>query len=214
VQVRLFSPSHVQKTITLQQTASGRYEGDLVLGDRLRPAEQGVYLMHIAAVSRGAEMPQDVDPSQPATLLEEPSGEPLTQLTGFVRPYSSEYRSFGTDEVTLHRLAEAGGGEVTTDPTRVFMHDLDAVRTYTDVWPWLLGAAICLLPLDVGIRRVTVEPADVRRAIAWLRRVPPSLEPGLEEVEQSGGQDSTSMTARLLTAKKRAQRGDVKPPEE
>jgi hypothetical protein len=203
------------------------------------------------------------------------------------------------------------------------MHDLDAVRTYTDVWPWLLGAAICLLPLDVGIRRVMVEPADVRRAIAWLRRegkrgrtlfawaglfrrtysrrrswqkqpsvrmsrlmaakkrapvqhhgdeasssvtgmpgvspisnssgrgsvparsvparvpasskpqsvsetaspeplpsgsagpvVPPSPEPRLEEAEQSGGQGSTSMTARLLAAKKRAQRGDVKPPEE
>ena len=190
------------------------------------------------------------------------------------------------------------------------MHDLDAVRTYTDVWPWLLGAAICLLPLDVGIRRVTVEPADVRRAIAWLRRegrgrrggrtrshrrswqkqpsvrmsrlmaakkrapvqhhgdeasssvtgmpgvspisnssgrgfvparvpasskpqpvsetappeplpsgsagpvVPPSPEPRLEEAEQSGGQGNTFMTARLLAAKKRAQQGDVKPPEE
>jgi Mg-chelatase subunit ChlD len=316
VQVRLFSPSHVQKTITLQQTASGRYEGDLVLGDRLRPAEQGVYLMHIAAVSQDAKMPPDADPSQLATLREEPSGEPLTQLTGFVRPYSSEYRSFGTDEVTLHRLAEAGRGEVITDPTRVFMHDLDAVRTYTDVWPWLLGAAICLLPLDVGIRRVTVEPADVRRAIARLRRegrgrrggrtrlrrrswqkqpsvrmsrlmaakkrapvqhhgdeasssvtgmpgvspisnssgrgsiptrvpasskpqpvsetaspeplptgsgrygagagpvIPPSPEPRLEEAEQSGGQGSTSMTARLLAAKKRAQQDGVKPPEE
>jgi hypothetical protein len=123
---------------------------------------------------------------------------PLTQVTGFVRPPSAEYTAFGTDEAALRRLAEVGGGRVLADPGEVFAHDRRAGRTYRDVWPWLLGAAICLLPLDVGVRRVAIEAlgspwAALRarfRRIAFAGRRPARARPD-------------ERFARLMAAKKR-----------
>jgi hypothetical protein len=160
--------------VTLRQTAPGQYEGDF------RPEEEGVYLVRIVA------SPRD-DGDAPS----------LTDVTGFVRTYSPEYRTFGTDEATLHRLAEAGGGALLEDPAQVFARaeDQEVVRTYTDVWPWLLGVAICLLPLDVAVRRVILNLRDVRRA---LGKVSARLRRPARKAERS------EQMSRLLSAKGRA----------
>jgi Mg-chelatase subunit ChlD len=173
VEARAVSPSLERETVVLQQTAPGRYEGGLVLRG------EGVYLVRIVASPRaGADLP------------------PLTALTGFVRAYSPEYRAFGTDEAVLHRLATAGGGALLEEPAQVFARTEEAlVRTYTDVWPWLLGIAVCLLPLDVGVRRVIVGLDDVRRArdaiLAPFRR-------------STQGTARSERMSRLLSAKGRA----------
>ena len=181
MQAYLISPSLISETVTLRQTAPGRYEGTFV------PEEEGVYLVRVVGSAPEA---QDV---------------PLAHVTGFVRTYSPEYRlraagATGTDEVALRRLAEVGGGELLSDPAAVFVHDQEAVRTYTDIWPWLLGAVLCLLPLDVGVRRVTVNWGDVRRAWrkAWtgVRARMPRRAP--REARTS------EQISRLMEAKKRA----------
>ncbi len=133
----LVTPQLVSQTVVLQQTAPGRYEGSFT------PQEQGVYMVRISGVG-----------SDQAALV---------QITGFVRAYSAEYRAFGTDEAMLNRLAAAGGGELLSDPAQVFVHDQKVVKTYTDIWPWLLELAVCLFPLDVGVRRVTIDRHDLRR---------------------------------------------------
>jgi Mg-chelatase subunit ChlD len=174
VEAHLISPSLERETVRLQQTAPGRYEG------AFRPDEEGVYLVRIVASPRsGVDAPA------------------LTDVTGFVRSYSPEYRTFGTDETMLHRLAEAGNGTALDDPAQAFARaeDQEVVRTYTDVWPWLLGIAVCALPFDVGVRRVIVNLRDVRRAVtkrlSRLRR--PSPETARSE-----------QMSRLLSAKGRA----------
>jgi Mg-chelatase subunit ChlD len=174
VEAHLISPSLERETVTLRQTAPGQYEGDF------RPEEEGVYLVRIVASPRG-------DGEAPS----------LTDVTGFVRTYSPEYRTFGTDEATLHRLAEAGGGALLEDPAQVFARaeDQEVVRTYTDVWPWLLGVAVCLLPLDVAVRRVIVNLRDVRRA---LGKVSARLRRPAKKAERS------EQMSRLLSAKGRA----------
>jgi len=188
MEAHLISPSLISKTVTLHQTAPGRYEASFL------PEEEGVYLVRVAGTPQQA-------------------GELLTQVTGFVRTYSAEYRAFGTDESMLRRLAEAGGGELLADPAEVFVHDQEVVRTYSDVWPWLLGAALCLLPLDIGVRRVTVDLADLRRAWvkarARLRRRPAQQQPPSE------GRMSRLMSAKTM-AQKRAlvEPGDVPSTEE
>jgi hypothetical protein len=180
VEAQLISPSRGLETVPLRQTAPGRYEGDFL------PQQEGVYLVRVSA-------------QRPAGGADREAELPLSQVTGFVRTYSPEYRAFGADEVALHRLVDAGGGVVLDDPAAVFLHDQDVVRTYTDVWPWLLGAAICLLPLDVGVRRVTVQWGDLRRAVskvrARLRRRPaPIAQP-------------SPRISRLLAAKERVEGG-------
>ena len=168
-------------SLSLRQVAPGQYRGDA-------PAiEQGVYLVQIAARSLNAETPA------------------LVQTTGFVLSYSSEYRVQGTDETELRRLAEIGGGRV-LDPgvdggaARVFAHDLGVVRHRRPAWPWLAAVAICLLPLDVGVRRLAIEPADVRRGLrrgrAWMRRQAARLRPAAPAAGSPG-------TSRLLAAKRR-----------
>jgi Mg-chelatase subunit ChlD len=134
----------------LRQTAPGRYEGDLALGQG-----EGVYLVRIDAV--GAD-----------------GGAPLTRLSGFVRPYSPEYRVLGADEAAMRRLAEVGEGRFfrvanMEDTASIAKHSLKRVPARTPVWPWLLAAAVCLLPVDVGLRRVLAGWGDVRRWIELVR---------------------------------------------
>ena len=164
-----------RETVSLQQTAPGRYEGDF------QPEQEGVYLVRFVASPRsGTGLP------------------PLTDVTGYLQSYSPEYRAFGTDEAALYRLAEAGGGALLDDPTQVFVRaEEDIVRTHTGVWPWLLAAAACLLPLDVGVRRVILDTASIRRVLSrlWTRLRRPA---GAARAARS------ERMSRLLSAKQRA----------
>jgi Mg-chelatase subunit ChlD len=175
VTAHVLAPSLARETLALQQSGPGRYEG------RFLPGEEGVYLVRIVAQPQGA-----------------PDDPPLTEVTGYVQAYSPEYRAFGTDEGALSRLAEAGGGVLLSDPAAVFARDAgaDVARTYTDLWPWLLAAAIGLLPFDVAVRRVVLSAADLRRAVRrvafWRRRDAVRPTPRTERL------------SRLMAAKRRA----------
>ncbi|MBN1580861.1 MAG: VWA domain-containing protein [Anaerolineae bacterium] len=179
----LISPSLEQTLVPLPQTAPGRYEGDF------SPQEEGVYLVRIVGMD-AADSAATGDGSQA-----------LTQVTGFVRTYSPEYRAFGADEFLLRRLAEAGGGELLSDATQVFTHDQEVVRTFSDVWPWLLGMAVCLLPLDVGVRRVVIDWSDLRAAWKRVR----ARWRGLVRRKPAVEQPSERHLSRLMAAKSRAQ---------
>jgi len=232
----VLSPSLNRETLPLQQSAPGRYEGQFL------PLEEGVYLVRIVAQKQGA-----------------PDDPPLTQVTGYVQTYSPEYRALGTDEAALRRLAAVGGGALLSDPAVVFARDAghDVVRTYTDLWPWLLAAAIGLLPFDIAVRRLVLSVAAVRRVVSrvafWRRRaaarparrterlsrlmaakrrvpVPPPVAEDIPEVEGAlpvqeevaaeterspdrpaappPPVEGESTAARLLAAKRRAQRRD------
>jgi hypothetical protein len=132
----------------------------------------------------------------------------LTQVTGFVRTYSPEYRSFGTDEVMLRHLADAGGGRVLSDPAEAFARreGRDVPRTYTDVWPWLLGAAICLLPMDIGVRRLTFSFGGVCALKGVYDRASRRLRPARTR--------PSARMARLMAAKDRAPVGQESLPQE
>ncbi len=172
----LISPSLKSQQISLRQTAPGHYEA------AFRPEEQGVYLVRIAAASS--------QPDAPA----------LTQTIGMVRAYSPEYRLLQADENAMRRLAEAGQGRLLDDPAGVFQHTQQPVYTFTDIWMGLLIAAVCLTPLDVGVRRVTVRWSEMAQGLgrAWggvmarLRHRPAPRLPAEQPI------------SRLMEAKKRA----------
>ncbi len=132
-------------TLSLRQTAAGRYEGTFPAQD------EGVYVMRVQAAGQGAR---------------------ASQTLGVVVPYSPEYRGVDADAGLLPRLSALTGGRVLTlgQTSPVFEHNLSAARSTTPLWPLLLLLAILLLPFDIGVRRVSIYKGDVVRAIEAARR--------------------------------------------
>jgi hypothetical protein len=82
--------------------------------------------------------------------------------------YSPEYAALEGDPAYLARLAELGGGAVLAEPAGALVHDLKGAGVRRDLWPWLLGLAALLLPIDVGVRRLALGRRDMQRAWAWV----------------------------------------------
>jgi Ca-activated chloride channel family protein len=163
--LRLVGPTLDASQAILEQVGPGRYAGSI------RAPEPGAYLVRVAQTG---------------------DGEAASRTLGIVNPAAAEFRRLGVDEETLASLAEAGRGRRLepnpTDAEAVWRHDISAAAFPTPLWPWLLVAAIVLVPLDVGVRRVAMTRSDLRRARAWLARrvglAPPAPEPvpGLAEL--------------------------------
>lgn len=74
-------------------------------------------------------------------------------IFGYTPPYPREFLSTDTDELALHRLADAAGGSFDPPPAAVFERPTAGVRRTTDLSGPLLALALLLLPLDVWLRR-------------------------------------------------------------
>jgi hypothetical protein len=51
-----------------------------------------------------------------------------------------------------------------------FLHNRQKTFQPRDLWEWLLRLAIVLFPIDVGLRRIQLDPEELRRARQWLLR--------------------------------------------
>jgi hypothetical protein len=138
---RVIAPDGSAQDVTLRQTAPGRYEADF-------PAPlEGAYLVNVVSPGEGGG----------------------NRVTGAVRGYSPEFEVRETDRDLLERVAAAGGGALAGDDVRLFA-DRGWASQPRDVWHWLALAALLLLPLDVGVRRVRLSRADLAEGAAWARR--------------------------------------------
>jgi hypothetical protein len=125
------------------------------------------------------------------------------QTTGWVMSYSAEYDTGlrGDGEAFLSGLAKLTGGRSLKENTdAVFSHNLTTRSASTSVWPWLLLAAVLLLPVDIAVRRLVVTRTDLirlRRALFERKRVEATSERlsslmtakerGRQRAEESGG---------------------------
>ena len=74
----------------------------------------------------------------------------------------------------LGYLADLGGGKVLEEPKGAFAHTIRGRATSRDLWPYLLGLATLLLPLDIGVRRLALGRRDLVRAWEAVRsHLPP-----------------------------------------
>jgi Mg-chelatase subunit ChlD len=184
----LVAPSRVTDTVTLPQTAPGHYEGTFPV------REEGSYLVRVSATGPDLNTGQTV---------------------GLVVPYSPEYKVQPTDTGLLARLAAATNGQVLAldaadSPAAVFRHDLPPVRRAVDLWPWLLLAAILLLPLDIGLRRVMIGWRDLGRFWGELRGRVPALAGAGPAVPSDA--EAQAAVGRLLDARRRAAPRLTRPP--
>ncbi|RKN86929.1 VWA domain-containing protein [Paenibacillus ginsengarvi] len=142
--------------VPLEPTVPGEFVGELPI------TKPGVYLTQIAA-------------SSPET----PDGKGIGITTGFVVPYSPEYRIGGTDDGLdkLSRLAELTGGRVldVARPEDAFAGAAAPKKQVRDLSRALLIAALALWLADIAARRLHVpwrrlalalSPRGARRPLA------------------------------------------------
>lgn len=143
------SPKGERVTVQLEQKGPGHYEG------KFPTKEVGAYLLN---------------------LLEKKNGQLQgSQVLGASVNYSPEFAATEPNLNLLRRISEAGGGRI-LDISNPALNPYDFNRQKTfqprDLWQWLLRFAILLFPLDVGIRRIQIDPAEWRKVTdrikAWL----------------------------------------------
>ena len=91
---------------------------------------------------------------------------------GFIVPYSPEYTRFRSDPILLEQIVARTGGKMLNAESRAEdIFDRGEPRESTrPVFDWLLITLACLLPLDVGIRRVQIDGTVLRDWFGFRRR--------------------------------------------
>ncbi len=181
VEATIVTPDGDPQLTQLQQVSPGQYAGSF------KPTEEGAYLIRV----EGKSLP----------------GETISgQTSGWVLGYSPEYASLESDPQGLDQIAQLTGGrslsiEDESAPAAVFEDHRGGVATVRPIWPWLVGLAILLLPLDIAIRRLAITKQDLRRAwqtITGRFRSQPTHVPGRSE-----------QVARLFQAKDRVSAPEI-----
>lgn len=169
----VMAPSGSSQELSLEQTAPGHYEGTF------KVSEVGTYL--------------------PLLKYIDSEGKTRMHLTPVTMPFSPEYKALSTNDVLLGEIAEIGGGEVIGPETDVFRRDFEAMSSYTDVWQWVLVAAVLVFLADVFVRRVIL---DYDKVLAWVKETLSAL-PWLGRLSTAKARQP-AYTSRLLSAKKSA----------
>jgi hypothetical protein len=178
------SPKMRSLKLKVEQTAPGRYEGTF------EAPEVGQYILSLA--------------------YRDANGVQRLHTAGAAVPYSPEYRELQANEATLVQIAERTGGRTLPalgvksreDLGRIlFRRDRRARTTPQDLWPALLLAAALLFPLDVGIRRLIIDPAE---ALAYLNRGVAHVRERLPHRARRATQRQEALS-RLLAAKEAAE---------
>jgi len=140
LQTTVSTPKGQKQIVRLQQTGPGRYEA------RFPTKEVGSYLMNLAEMKDGSVR--------------------ASQVVGASVNYSPEFASTEPNLNLLRRLAEAGGGRI-LNPATDNPFQVGRLKTFQpeDLWEWCLKFAICLFVVDVGIRRIDLDGAEVMRAV-------------------------------------------------
>lgn len=172
----LVSPDGETDDIPFQQVGPGLYEG------YFNPQDEGTYLLGITG----------------RTL----EGEAIAgQTLGWVLGYSPEYQTLETNPQLLSQIADISGGR-TFDVTSVveagaiFERPQVGTKSSQPIWPWLVGLAIILLPLDIAVRRLAITRRDARQA--WEATI------GQLQWRSKPASGRSEQVTRLFEAKSRA----------
>ncbi len=136
---RVSGPRGESVSVPLRQIGPRRYQGQFPLWGK------GRYQVIAAAASAGAET------------------RPEQAVGGFAVPYSPEYLRFRSDPILLKQIAERTGGRVLKAGDLDLYHPArtsrESSRPVADLFLILLA---CLIPLDVGIRRIQLDWTVIR----------------------------------------------------
>jgi uncharacterized membrane protein len=139
LKARVSGPHGETVEVPLKQIAPRRYQGDFPLSGKGR--------YQVAAVGVGISGSGD----KTVKRNEQAFG-------GFAVPYSPEYLRFKSNPIALKQIAERTGGRVLSSANLDLFHPPRSTRESSrPVFDWFLIALACLIPIDVGLRRVQLD---------------------------------------------------------
>lgn len=139
----VIGPDFEAEKVTVQQVAPGRYEGTFPA------AKVGTYMVSLQTKTDESEDPQFL-------------------TSGVSLSYSPEYQTSASNQDFIKKIAEASGGSIISDLALYNPYDrnLAPTRRPIPLWPILLLLGALLLPLDIFVRRVYLNWAEMA---AWVR---------------------------------------------
>jgi Ca-activated chloride channel homolog len=145
----VISPKGDRQIVRLEQTGPGHYEA------RFPTKEIGGYSLNLMDIQDGKVAGQ--------------------QFLGASVNYSPEFNATEPNLHLLQQIADTSGGKIlplqpATPDDNPFLHERKKTFQPRDLWEWLLKLAICLFPLDVGVRRIQIDREEWLKATATLRR--------------------------------------------
>jgi uncharacterized membrane protein len=137
---KAINPDLTSKEIDFRQTEPGKYEAEL------ETDQAGSYMIRIAS--------------------RDSAGREAVISTGTNVSYPPEFRDTESNRDLLENIATVSGGRVLSwaeaNNTDFFLHDRPPTLRLRDAWPPVLLAALVLLFFDVAIRRIAIEPREVK----------------------------------------------------
>jgi uncharacterized membrane protein len=147
LQAVVVSPKGQNQTVRVEQTGPGHYEA------RFPTKEVGSYVLNIEEVNKDGKVR-------------------ASQRLGASVNYSPEFGAIEPNLNLLRRLAEGGKGKI-LDPAvpelNPFSHDRQKTFQPRALWESLIRFGVLLFLLDVAVRRIQLDPEEVRRALRRLR---------------------------------------------
>ncbi len=128
-QATITLPDGSTRTVTLHQSAPGRYSQEL------RLAGEGAYAIDVRQIRENRQR---------------------AASAGYVQPYAPEYLPpSGRGAALLAAVSGASGGDVLQAPAANMAPPppIEQRETATDLWPWLVLAAAILWPIEVAAQR-------------------------------------------------------------
>lgn len=153
MQAQLDGPRGVNKTLPLKQIGPKRYEATFPL------AGEGRYKVSVVGVGANRK--------------------PERVHGGFVVPYSQEYLRFRSNPIVLQQIAQRTGGRELTGLEKgeqLFTQARVSKAASAPIVDWLLILLACLIPLDVGLRRVQIDMETIKGWLFLGRKEQPSEE--------------------------------------
>jgi len=136
LRARVVNPDFESCEVPLKQSGPGRYEGTFP------GTNVGTYLINVGGENAGSK------------------------TVGFAFSIPPEYKTLGADRFILSSIANETGGRVLSLKDYKNVYNVPTVKStqVKEIWPLLIIWALCLLPFDIGIRRIYL-PEDWKEKI-------------------------------------------------
>ncbi|MHC4876992.1 MAG: FixH family protein [Planctomycetota bacterium] len=129
-ELTLIDPKLKDQKLAMSQVAPGRYEASIDIPDT------GAWHLQLSQKKDGQLLYQ--------------------QSRGLIVGYPDELRLKPTNEELLKSIAAAADGRFNPPATDVLENETEEASRATELWPWLLMAALILFVVDVALRRIDV----------------------------------------------------------